>query len=148
MRPKATHAPARSGRRRDRRGRGTRGPLALPGPLAPDGVPAQRSPAEEFDDLVLAVVDRLRTRFPERVDAVEFAVEDHPLLPEEWVRHVPYASSVPEGPDTRARVVVFRRPLLTHSEDATDLADLLLDTLIEELAVLWGVDPDDLDPPR
>ena len=146
MESKATAGGGRPGRRRDRRGRGMRGPLALSSPLAPSGVPAQRSPSVEFDELVLAVVERLRRKFPERIDAVDFAVEDHPILPDEWVRPVPYASSVAEGPDTPARVVVFRRPLLTHCADASDLAELVLATIVEELAVVWDLDPDDIDP--
>lgn len=137
---------ARAGARRDRRGRGLRGPLALPGPLTPNGIPGVPSAAQDFDALVLGAVDRVRSRLPERIDDVEFAVEDHPLLPDDWVRPVPYASGTPERPETRARVVVFRRPILTHADDDADLAALILDAIVTELADLWGVDPDDIDP--
>ena len=123
-----------------------RGPLALPSPLTPDGVPGMPSPAQDFDSVVLAAVDRIRAHLPERIDTVDFAVEDHPLLPDDWQRPVPYASSVAEHAGTQARVVVFRRPVLTHAEDEADLAALVLDTLVTELAELWAMDPDDVDP--
>ncbi|MDN5851564.1 MAG: metallopeptidase family protein [Actinomycetia bacterium] len=138
--------PARTGSRRDRRGRGLRGPLSLPGPLTPDGVPGIPTAAADFDAVVLGVIDRIRARVGDRIDSIEFAVEDHPLLPDDWQRAVPYASSVPEHTGTRARVVVFRRPILTHSAGEADLAALVLDTLIDELAELWAMVPDDIDP--
>lgn len=123
-----------------------RGPLSLPGPLTPDGVPGVPTAAADFDAVVLGVIDRIRSRVGGRIDTTEFAVEDHPLLPDDWQRPVPYASSVPEQPGARARVVVFRRPLLTHSVGEADLAALILDTIVGELAELWDMDPDDIDP--
>src|SRR5699024_5329930 len=101
--------PPRGGPRRDRRGRGMRGPLSLPGPFTPDGVPGIPPAAADFDSIVLGVIDRIRARVGDRIDAVEFAVEDHPLLPDDWRRPVPYASSMPDRADERARIVVFRR---------------------------------------
>lgn len=147
MDPKPSAPERRTGRLRDRRGRGRRGPLALPGPLAPSGVPAEQSPAEEFDEVVVAVVERLRARFPVELASVDFGVEDHPMLPEDWDQQVPYASRLPASPGHAARVVLFRRPLTTHARDRDELAGLVLDTVVEQLAVLWGRDPDDIDPP-
>lgn len=136
----------RRGARRDRRGRGQRGPVALPGPLTPSGVPGAPTSARRFDALVLRAVNRTRERFPERVDAIEFAVEDHPLLPDDWAQPVPYASGTPVGPGVRARVVVFRRPILTHADGAADLETLVLDAIVAELAELWDADPGAVDP--
>lgn len=123
-----------------------RGPLALPGPLTPDGIPGVPSVAQDFDTLVLSVLDQVRAQHPESIDGIELAVEDHPLLPDDWQRRVPYASSVPADTDDRARVVLFRRPILTHAEGDAEIASIVLDTIVTEVAELSGIDPDDLDP--
>ncbi|HEX9034243.1 MAG TPA: peptidase, partial [Streptosporangiaceae bacterium] len=59
-------------RRRDRHGRGLRGPLA------PIGSPLHRSRAERFDDLVLQAVAQLEPRWDSQLAGVEFAVEEVP----------------------------------------------------------------------
>lgn len=123
-----------------------RGPLALPGPLTPNGVPGIPTAAQDFDAIVLAAVDRVRVRLPERVDAIEFAVEDHPLLADDWERPVPFGSSTPEHAGAHARVILFRRPILTHTDGEAGLAALVLDTLVAELAELFDIDPDEIDP--
>src|SRR5690606_13881123 len=55
----AEHANSRrrTGDRRDRRGRGLRGPLALAGPYTPHGVPVGGRADQRFDELLLAIVD-------------------------------------------------------------------------------------------
>ena len=59
-------------RRRDRHGRGLRGVLV------PPGVPAYRTRAERFDDLVLQAVARLEPQWEAHLSGVEFAVEEIP----------------------------------------------------------------------
>src|SRR5699024_12822254 len=63
--------PARR-RRRDRHGRGLRGPRL------PPTLPGWRTRAEQFDELVLAVVERLERQVGAELDGVEFAVEAVP----------------------------------------------------------------------
>jgi len=101
-------------RRRPRRDRHGRG---LRGLLYPSDLPAARSRAERFDALVL---------------------ED---------RDVPLARLVLAGVDrrgqpTRARIVVYRRPLEVRARDGADLADLVHDVLVEQVAAYLGLDPD------
>ena len=136
----------REGRLRDRRGRGRRGPLALPGPLTPGGVPAALTRSEEFDETVVAVIERIRNRFPEDMARVDFGVEDHPMLPEDWEQHVPAATRVAPASDGRARIVLFRRPIATRARTRAELDGLVLDTVVEQLAALWDKDPEDIDP--
>ena len=66
--------PDRPGRRRlrDRHGRGLRGRLV------PANVPASRTKAELFDDLVLDAVEALERRYAKELAGVEFAVEEVP----------------------------------------------------------------------
>jgi predicted Zn-dependent protease with MMP-like domain len=43
--------------------------------------------------------------------------------------------------------VVYRRPLEARAVDRLDLADLVHDVVVDQVARLLGMDPDDLDPP-
>src|SRR3712207_8588894 len=46
--------------------------------LLPAGLPAYRTRAERFDELVLSAVERLEKRWSRQLDGAEFAVEDVP----------------------------------------------------------------------
>jgi predicted Zn-dependent protease with MMP-like domain len=142
--------------RRDRRGRGLRTPLA------PREVPIARSRAARFDDLVLDAVEDLERRWERELAGVEFAVEDVP-----WVEHtspdevvldsdvlddgsVPLARVLPahreNGREMPPRIVVYRRPLEIRAHDRDDLADLVRDVVVDQVAVLLGRDPEEIDP--
>ena len=142
--------------RRDRRGRGLRGRLV------PPELPLARSRAQQFDDLVLDAVEHLERRWGKELEPVEFAVEDVPQVPdaadepaydEDVVEDdtIPLARLLPAGKDaegrpTPTRIVVFRRPLEVRSLDRLDLADLVHEVVVEQVAHLLGLDPDDVDP--
>jgi len=137
------------GRRvRDRHGRGLRGRLV------PASVPLARTRAEIFDDLVLDAVEALEGRFAGELAGVEFAVEDVP--PELNVYdsdvledgEVPLARLLPGRPGRQGlppRIVLYRRPLELRAGDRDDLADLVHDVIVEQVANLLGVSPDELD---
>ncbi|MEN3358873.1 MAG: hypothetical protein V7637_2855 [Mycobacteriales bacterium] len=143
--------------RRDRRGRGLRGRLV------PPGVPLARSRAQQFDDLVLDAVEHLERRWGKELEPVEFAVEDVPAVPANGVEPeydndvveddtIPLARLLPaardsDGGSTPPRIVIYRRPLEVRSLDRVDLADLVHEVVVEQVAHLLGLDPDDIDPP-
>ncbi|HEY5553523.1 MAG TPA: metallopeptidase family protein [Cellulomonas sp.] len=129
-------------RRRDRRGRGPRGPLL------PATVPAYRSRARRFDELVLGAVDGLEKQWSRQLEGTEFAVEDvPPSNPAPWERGgVPLGRYFPADAGLPARIVVYRRPLETRALDHDDLADLVHDVVVEQVAHLLGRSPDDVDP--
>ncbi|HET9893636.1 MAG TPA: metallopeptidase family protein [Streptosporangiaceae bacterium] len=142
-------------RRRDRHGRGLRGPLA------PAGSPLYRSRSERFDDLVLAAVAQLEPRWEAELSGVEFAVEEvpaadlpvEPLLTDDYdpvplARLDPARSQTddPSRPARPARIVIYRRPLLARADGEDELGELVLDVVIEEFARLLGVDPQAIDP--
>jgi predicted Zn-dependent protease with MMP-like domain len=142
-------------RRRDRHGRGLRGPLA------PAGSPLYRSRSERFDDLVLAAVAQLEPRWEAELSGVEFAVEEVPAtdlppdgLPTDIGDPVPLAriepawsrTADPDQPARPARIVLYRRPLLARADGEDELSDLVLDVVIEEFARLLGLDPQIIDP--
>ncbi len=134
----------REGRRRDRRGRGPRGPLV------PANLPGARTRAERFDDDVLDAVERLEKRWGAELAGVEFGVEDvPPSAPAPWEEGtVPLGRYFPA--DALAglshRIVVYRRPIETRAEGPRDLADLVRDVVVEQVAHLLSRAPEDVDP--
>ncbi|MGY1721909.1 metallopeptidase family protein [Blastococcus sp. SYSU DS0533] len=128
----------------------------------PAQVPLSRSRAEQFDDLVLDAVEDLERRWERELAGVEFAVEDVP-----WVEHtdpdealldsdvlddagVPLARLLParreQGEEVPPRIVVYRRPLELRAHDREDLADLVRDVVVDQVATLLGRDPEEIDP--
>lgn len=123
-----------------------RGPAVLAGPLSPRNVPRVMGPREAFDTLVLALVEDLATRW-EELRRVEFAVEEAPLLPEDWsASSVPLASLVPASGSTPTRLVLFRRPMELRCETRADLSAMILTVLVEQAAELLGRPPEEIDP--
>jgi predicted Zn-dependent protease with MMP-like domain len=137
-------------RRRDRRGRGVRGRLM------PPGVPVYRTRSEQFDDIVLDAVARLEPRWGAELAALEFAVQEVPEADElaDNTDDIPLARALPGTPGrddpahpaTPTRIVLYRRPLLARSETDDDLRDLVYDVVVEELAEVLGIEPDNIDP--
>ena len=127
--------------RRDRHGRGLRGPLA------PRGVPLARTRAQRFEDLVIEAVTRLEGRWEAQLSAIEFAVEEVPPrpLPGDF-DPVPLSRLHPAEPGRQARIVVYRRPVQARAEGEDELAALVSDIVVEEFARLLGMDPEDVDP--
>lgn len=140
-----------------RHGRGIRGPVL------PEDIPARRSRAEKFDRLVLDAFARIDHRWHDKLSKLDIAVDDVPKIraldpesvtwPPEVVAEgpVPLSRLVPAGIDkrgetTRARVVLFRRPLERRAKHPEDLEDLLFEVLVEQVATYLGVDPDEVDP--
>src|SRR5829696_1023913 len=121
--------------RRDRHGRGLRGRLV------PPTVPLSRSRAEQFDDLVLYAV--------EDVPWVDHSSPDEVVLDADVLEDgsVPLARVLPAhregGKEHPARIVVYRRPLEIR---AADRDDLVRDVVVDQVAVLLGRDPEEIDP--
>lgn len=131
-------------RRRDRHGRGLRGPLL------PPTLPGWRTRAERFDELVLAVVERLERQVGQDLDGVEFAVEAVPPSdPAPWeVGAVPLARYFPAeaAAGLTDRIVVYRQPVVARAEGEVETALLLREVLVEQIAHLLSRDPEDIDP--
>ncbi|WP_169814749.1 metallopeptidase family protein [Nocardia crassostreae] len=140
-----------------RRGRGVRGPML------PPTVPARRTRGQQFDRLVLEAFAPLESRWHDQLTKLDIAVDDVPKIrplhpdsvtwPDEVVADglVPLSRLIPAGVDrygrtTRARVVLFRKPLELRAGDPDDLVDLLREVLVQQIATYLGVDPDVIDP--
>ncbi len=134
-------------------------------------MPLYRTRAQRFDDLVLQAVSRLEPRWEDELAGVEFGVEEIPAadLPDDDPDPVPLARlepgtarpaqprgrRVPDGPGDPggpelvarpARIVLYRRPLLARADGEEELAELVLDVVVEQFARLLGVDPELVDP--
>ncbi len=99
-------------------------------------------PTEAPDEAALASADGAEPA-PETVDLVESDEEDLAGLVR-LSRLLPASGS---GRNTRPpQIVLYRRPLELRALDPDDLAELVLDVLIHEVADLLGVGPEVIDP--
>ncbi|GGT07506.1 metallopeptidase family protein [Streptomyces toxytricini] len=132
-------------RRRDRHGRGMRGPVA------PPQVPLAASRAELFGDLVRESVDRLERHWPQLAD-VEFVVADVPGPPggpeTGWNDEAVPLGALAESPGTGRppRIIVFRRPVEIRSKTRDERALLVHEVVVEQVAELLGLTPETVDP--
>lgn len=132
---------------RDRHGRGMRGPAFGEGPLAPHGVPARRTPAEQFDHVALRIMRAVVAPWTGQLGDVELAVEEVPVLPPDWSSTtVPLASYVEAAGANRPRLVLFRRPIEHRAENLAELETLLLTVIVEQLSEVLGLPVEDVLP--
>jgi predicted Zn-dependent protease with MMP-like domain len=117
-------------------------------------LPLSRTRAQLFDEMVRDAVELLDHRFTQELSGVEFAVEDVPpdlnVYDSDVLEdgEVPLARLLPGRPGRQGvppRIVLYRRPLEFRAIDRDDLADLVHDVIIEQVANLLGVDPDELE---
>lgn len=133
------------------------------GPLLPPTVPGWRSRAERFDMAVLEAYEPIERRWHQRLAALDVAVDEIPRIhpkepdsvqwPPEVVADGPIALArlIPAGVDvrgepTRARIVLFRKPIERRAKDSVDLTDLLHEILVAQVATYLGVEPTVIDP--
>ncbi|MFI2437484.1 metallopeptidase family protein [Streptomyces sp. NPDC018693] len=129
-------------RRRDRHGRGMRGPIA------PPQVPLAASRAEVFADLVQDSVERLGRRWPQLAE-IDFMVLEVPRLDGvgRWNDEaVPLGGVMGARDGRRARVVVYRRPVEIRTKGRDERAALVHEVVVEQVAELLGLTPETVDP--
>lgn len=133
------------------------------GPLLPQTVPGWRSRAERFDMAVLEAYEPIERRWRERLGELDVAVDEIPRIaakdpdrfqwPPEVIADGPIALArlMPAGIDvrgqsTRARIVLFRKPIERRAKDPLELGDLLNEILVAQVAIYLDVDPAVIDP--
>lgn len=123
------------------------------GPLIPANLPASSSRSERFDSLVLDSLEPIEQHWRAQLAELDIAVDEvpEPARPDaEGViadRQVPLARLVPAGIDgrgmpTKARIVLYRRPLESRAKNAAELAELVAEMLVEQVAAYLGIDPE------
>lgn len=138
-----TAAPTPSRRTRDRRGRGMRGPAVVP---VDPRTPVLRTRRQRFDQLVLDVVAPLDERWQRHLGLVEYAVEDAPMVPDDWGdTTVPLSSLVRGKGQEPTRLVLFRRPIEHRAQDRDELEAMVHTVVVEQMAELLGLTPDQVD---
>ncbi len=96
---------------------------------------------------MLDAVSRLAARWEKQLAGVEFAVEEVPPAdPDVPGDPVPLGRLQPAVAGKPARIVVYRRPAQARAEGDEELAALVFDVVVEEVARLLGVDPETVDP--
>ena len=142
---------------------GSRRGREMRGPLLPPTVPGWRSRAERFDMAVLEAYEPIERRWQDRVSGLDVAVDEIPRIspkdpeavqwPPEVVADGPIALArlIPAGVDirgnaTRARIVLFRKPIERRAKDIIELAELLHEVLVAQVATYLGVEPSVIDP--
>ncbi|WP_433856572.1 metallopeptidase family protein [Streptomyces kronopolitis] len=133
-------------RRRDRHGRGMRGPIA------PPQVPLSVSRADAFVDLVYDSRDRLERRWPQ-LSQVDFLILDVPGAgpdggPDADVdtQTVPLGRVAPAAGGHRDRIVIYRRPVEIRTKSRDERALLVHEVVVEQVAELLGLAPESVDP--
>lgn len=131
-------------------------------PLLPQSVPAYTSRSDDFDAVALEAFTEIDSQWHERLIDLDVAVDEIPrMLPHDpesvqWPEEVtddgavPLARLIPAGIDvhghpTRARIVLFRRPLETRARRGADLLDLIHEVLVQQVATHLGIDEDTVD---
>ena len=129
----------------------------------PPTVPGWRTRAERFDMAVLEAYEPIELRWQERVSKLDVAVDEIPRIspkdpdnvqwPPEVLADGPIALArlIPAGVDvrgnsTRARIVLFRKPIERRAKDVDELAELLHELLVAQVATYLGVEPSVIDP--
>jgi hypothetical protein len=138
-----------SSRRRDRHGRGLRGPLALPNLLTTRRArpPHPASKADFFTEAVHDAVDRIGVQCPDVLVGVTFGIEDVPHFDMSWSGdQVPLAAALEGTADQPGQVVIYRRPLEHRAVSRHGLRILVYRTIVEQLSALTGRSVEEIDP--
>jgi hypothetical protein len=59
---------------------------------------------------------------------------------------IPDLLDLADLPERPARIVLYRRPLIARADGEEELAELVLDVIVEQFARWLGVDPQTVDP--
>lgn len=112
---------------------------------------------------VLEAYEPIEQRWQDRVSGLDVAVDEIPRIspkdpdsvqwPPEVLADGPIvlARLIPAGVDvrgnaTRARIVLFRKPIERRAKDTDELDELLHELLVAQVATYLGVEPSVIDP--
>ena len=139
--------------KRDRHGRGLRGPLAQRNRLIDQPAPLRLVPLrpQYFLNCVNESLSRIEQRCPEAVRGIDICIEPVPSLAATqrgMIDHdeVPLAGAIETPLNKPMRVILYERPIERRALDRADLAVLVHHTLVEQLASATGHSTLELDP--
>jgi predicted Zn-dependent protease with MMP-like domain len=110
-------------------------------------LPGALTRSQQFDEHVRAALRRLEQTWERRLARLEVAVEDVPPSDgPSWEDGVPLARSFPAADGLPDRVTLYRRPIEARAAEPRELGVLILDLVVEQLAHLWQMPPEEVDP--
>lgn len=127
----------------------------------PASLPVARTRAQLFDDHVLDAFERVSERWAAELAGVEVIVED--IAPGKGVEppdvvtlpdpagspsleELSLGRTEPASRKRSARLVVYRRPVEARARDPRDRGDLVYHVVVDLVAELLGLSPDEIDP--
>ncbi len=93
-------------------------------------------------DVAVDEIPRIAARDPENVQFPPEVVADGPIA---LARLIPAGVDI-RGNATRARIVLFRKPIERRAKDSIELTELLHEILVAQVATYLGVEPSVIDP--
>jgi hypothetical protein len=111
----------------------------------PTRLPGHRSRRAQFDELVTTVVRHLEVAWGSELAGTEFAVEEVPITAPR-ATEVPLGRLYPAEDGQATRIIVYRRPIMLRAIDEDDLKDLVFMVVVEQVAHLLDIDPEEVDP--
>ena len=130
-------------RRRDRHGRGIRGPARLP------GSPSQRTRPELFEDIVRAAWAQLERKLPDDLAPLHYAIETVPTAISALDEPSAFGASlgrVDRAPTGSPTIVLHRKAIEDRSSPGTGRRGLVGEVLVELIAEALGREPEEIDP--
>lgn len=91
-------------------------------------------------------MERLERRWAAQLAPVELAVEEVPPTDDGSDGEVALGRTVLADGDGPARIIVYRRPVVLRAPEHEDLGALVHDVVVERLADLLGLSPEQVDP--
>ncbi len=106
--------------------------------------PIERRWRDRLSKLDIAVdeIPRIAARDPNNVQFPPEVVADGPIA---LARLIPAGVDV-RGEPTRARIVLFRKPIERRVKDTLELSELLHEILVAQVATYLSVEPNIIDP--
>jgi hypothetical protein len=116
--------------------------------LAQRGVPIAHSRSAAFDAMVMHAIEHLAPKLGERLRAIEFAVEDVPPVADAELSadDVLDDNSVPLSRLYRDGMGAIASPLESRAGRPDELAALVHDVVVEQVARLLNTTAEEIDP--
>lgn len=116
--------------------------------MLPRTIPAWRTRADKFDDMLAWEIGTYRKHLGAQLDKFDFAVMEVPNAdPAPWEDGVPLSRYLPfERPaKIHGRIIFYRMPIMRAVRRAPDTAFFIHDIVTSQIASALDMDPADID---
>jgi predicted Zn-dependent protease with MMP-like domain len=105
-----------------------------------------RIPSAFFYHLVSEAIRIIEDSVPDALANLDIGVEDVPDVSSLWSSTIPLALSISQGAGHPAQIILYRRPIERHANSRTELRQLVVASLVEQVSAATGLSPGVLDP--